>query len=265
MPGPARSDVLAHERGFAHELADLAAGIASAGPVHGPAARTKVDGTPVSEIDTGVERALRDTVARRYPRDAFLGEEDGLTGDGDRTWIVDPIDGTANLVDGVPLWSVLIGLVVDGRPALGVADVPGLGERYEAVRGEGAMMNGRPIRVSDVDRLDGAFVLHSGLEEWLADGAWEGFRDVVTGARRTRGLSDAWGHLLVARGSADLVLEHEPCGPWDWTAVQVILEEAGGRITTLEGASPRPGSGLLSSNGRLHDEVVERLRRVPVR
>lgn len=252
--------MLDEERGFANELADIASAMAlsySAGDLR---VRRKEDATPVTDADAAIERTLRDAVSARFPQDGFLGEEGGAASDGRRVWVVDPIDGTSNFIDGIPIWGVLIALVVEHHPILGVADSPLLGERYEAVRGEGAWMNGAPIRVSSVGSLREALVVHSGVEEWLRGPYWQGFEAIARECRRTRGLSDFWGHMLVARGSADVLLEHEPCGPWDWAAIRVILEEAGGRMTTLDGEEPHGGCSLLSTNGALHADVLARLR-----
>ncbi len=248
---------MSHQRDleFAHELADLAAAITL--PAFGGRipVRLKADRTPVTELDMATERALRERVSDVFPDDAFLGEEDGRSGHASRVWVVDPIDGTKNFADGVPLWTTLIALVVDGEPVVGVIDVPTLGDRYIAARGEGAARNSEPIRVSTTASLADAFVVHSGIEEWMADGRLTDLVRVAAGARRTRGLSDAWGHALVAQGSADVMLDHDPCGEWDYAAGKIIVEEAGGRMTTLDGGSPRPGGDLLVSNGALHEEV----------
>jgi len=245
---------------FANDLADTAARMALSYPPDALHVRNKQDESPVTDADAAIERSLREAVVARFPQDGFLGEEEGSDRESRRVWVVDPIDGTTNFIDGIQIWAVLIALVVEGHPVLGVVDAPRLAERYEAVRGQGAWMNGDPIKASSADRLDQALVVHSGVEEWMEGPYWEGFQRIARGSRRTRGLSDFWGHMLVARGSADVLLEHEPCGMWDWAAVSVILEEAGGRITTLDGAQPHGGCSLLSTNGALHDEVLEHLR-----
>lgn len=265
--GPDRGDAaiaithpFADELAFAHELADIAARITRHHVEHPVHVRHKEDATPVTDVDIAVEAALREAVALRFPDDGFVGEEGGRTGGADRVWVVDPIDGTKNFVDGIQVWATLVALQVDGEPVLGVVDAPHLAERYDAVRGQGARLNHDRIAVSDVPALADAFVLHSGVEEWLRGPRWGSFIEVVGGARRTRGLSDFWGHVLVARGSADVLLEHEPCGVWDWAALQVVLEEAGGRMSTLDGEAPFDGCTLLSTNGAIHDEVLARLR-----
>jgi histidinol-phosphatase len=252
---------LAPELELALELADAAAAISVA--AFGPRHRVshKDDGTPVTEVDARVEDLLRDRIHARFPTDAVLGEERGLTGPpgATRRWAIDPLDGTKQYADGVPLWSTLLGLASGGRPVLGVIDAPMTRERFWAVSGEGATRNGSTIRVSDVATLADAAVGHSGLEEWTHGADRARLLRVADAARRTRGLSDAWGQMQVAAGAIDACLEHEPCGPWDWTATVVIVQEAGGRVSALTGAPVGDGTDLLVTNGMIHDEVLELL------
>jgi len=253
---------LSAELAFAHELADVAAKVTL--PAFGGrlTVTTKADSTVVTHADVEAERAIRELVAATFPDDGVHGEEDGRTGGRNgRTWVIDPIDGTLNYADGVPLWTTLIGLEVDGRVVLGVADAPALGARYHALRGGGAWCGRRRLRTSEVARMGDAVVLHSSTEEWAAGGRIDDLVRVVAAARRSRGMSDAWGHLLIAQGSAEVLLEHEPCFEWDWTATRVILEEAGGRLTSLDGGQPLAGSGLLASNGAVHEETLDLLHR----
>ena len=245
---------------FAHELADLAATITL--PAFGGRLQVtlKADRTPVTELDPATERALRARTASAFPEDAFLGEEDGRSGHGDRVWVVDPIDGTKNFADGVPLWSTLVALVVQGQPVLGIIDVPTLGDRYAARLGAGASRNGEPIHVSTTLAMDQALLVHSGLEEWMRDSRLDDLARVAARVRRTRGLTDAWGQALVAQGSADVLVDHDPCGEWDYAAGKIIVEEAGGRMTTLDGGPLREGCDLLVTNGSLHEEAQVLLR-----
>jgi len=245
---------------FAFELADISARITMERFGDRLPVRVKDDATPVTELDVAAERAIRAEVARRFPEDGFVGEEEGdHLAANDRTWVVDPVDGTKLFAEGIPLWTTLIGLRIGAVTVLGVADAPALGDRYHAVRGGGAWRGTRRLAVSQVDRLSDAFVLHSSLEEWIAGRRDDLLRRVSRTARRTRGLSDAWGQLLVAQGSADVLLEHEPCFAWDWAATGLIVEEAGGCLTTLDGADPSDGRDLLVSNRRLHAEALRAL------
>jgi len=220
--------------------------------------REKVDKTPVTEADLAIEKMVRRALKERFPGDAVLGEEGGSEGASARRWIVDPIDGTRNFADGVQVWGTLIALAVDGVPVVGVVNAPALGERYEAVRGSGARMNGEPIHVSRADRVERAFVLHAELADWIEGPYAPAYLDLLKAARRERGFGDFWGHMLVARGSADVMLEPE-LATWDWAALWVIVEEAGGRVTTFEGERLAHGSSVLTTNGVLHDELLGRL------
>ena len=250
-----------HELAFANGLADRAADIGM-GLFLGDAleVRHKADRTVVTQADTSIEAMVREQVAAAFPDDHVLGEEEGgadrATG---RVWIVDPIDATANFARGIPIWATLIALQVDGELVMGLVGAPAIGERYEAVRAGGARMNGRPIRVSAVDDLSRAHVLHA-ESAWLARAGGLGAAGVLSTAARTRGFGDFWGHVLVARGAAEAMLEPE-LNIWDYAALQVVVEEAGGRVTQLDGSAPRHGGSMLSTNRVLHDEVLAVLAR----
>ena len=244
---------------FAHELADLAGEIGLRYFRGSFEVTIKPDRTPVTEADLSIESAIRDAVEQRYPGDSVLGEEGGLQGEGRRRWIVDPIDGTKNFADGVQIWSNLIALAVNDEPVLGVVNLPALGERYDASRGGGARLNSVPIHVSRVDRVPRSFVAFAGMGDWLSGPYAAGVQRLVSDARRDRGFGDAWGHCLVARGSADVMIELE-LATWDFAALQVIVEEAGGRITQFDGAPLVHGGTVLTTNGHLHEEIVSTLR-----
>ena len=164
-------------------------------------------------------------------------------------WIVDPIDATANYARGIPIWATLIALQVEGELVLGVVGAPAIGERYEAVRGGGARMNGRPIHVSDIDDLADAQLFHARPEDVArrADGT-ASLSTCWPAPARTRGFGDFWGHTLVARGAGEAMLEPE-LNIWDYAAFQVVVEEAGGRVTQLDGSPTRHGGSVISSNG----------------
>ena len=246
------------ELAFANALADEAGRIGISFFGGSFEVSVKADESPVTEADIAIEEAIRAAVHARYPDDGVLGEEGGLEGEGSRRWIVDPIDGTKNFADGVQLWSNLIALAVDDEPVVGVVNFPALGERYEAAKGSGARLNGNPIRVSRADRVSRAFVLYASMDDWL-DGTYaRGVQDLVREARRNRGFGDAWGHALVARGAADVMLEQE-LATWDFAALQVVVEESGGRMTRFDGSALEHGGTVLTTNGTLHDEIVARL------
>lgn len=246
------------ELAFANELADRAGEIGLSYFRGSFEVHEKADRTPVTEADLAIEAAIRAAVRERYPGDGVLGEEGGEEGDATRRWVVDPIDGTKNFADGVQIWSNLIALEVDGEPVVGVVNLPALDERYEAARGGGARLNGEPIHVSRADRIPRAFVVFAGMEDWRTGEYADGVQALVAEARRNRGFGDAWGHCLVARGSADVMVELE-LATWDFAALKVLVEEAGGRISQFDGSPLAHGGTVLTTNGTLHDEVVARL------
>ncbi len=221
--------------------------------------RTKADRTLVTEADTAIERAIRARIANVFPDDRVLGEEEGGSHDpAGRLWVIDPIDGTANFARGVPIWATLIALHVDGEGVLGVASAPALDERYAARRGEGSTMNDHRIRVSAIAEVGDAHLLYGELKDLLAGGYAGPIDSMIRESWRDRGFGDFWGHSLIARGAAEIAFE-PALSIWDYAALQVIVEEAGGRMTTFEGEAVRHGGSVLTTNGILHDEVLRRL------
>ena len=250
--------MLEAELAFANELADQAGRIALSFFGGSFDVRTKADTTPVTEADLAIEDMVRTGVHERFPEDGILGEEAGAEGASARRWIVDPIDGTKNFADGIQVWATLIALAVDDEPVLGVVNAAALGERYEAVRGRGATLNGDPISVSRTDRIGRSMVLHAGLDQWIDGEFGPPLLDLLREGRRNRAFGDFWGHMLVARGSADVCFEPQ-LATWDWAAVQVVVEEAGGRMSRFDGRPLEHGGSVLTTNGVLHDEVLARL------
>jgi histidinol-phosphatase len=250
--------VFDRELAFAHGVADRAAEIGTRVFRGGFEVMTKPDRSPVTEADLAIEAMVREQVADTFPGDVVLGEEQGGNDAGGRTWIVDPIDATKNFALGIQIWATLLALRVEGDLKVAVVSAPALGERYAAIRGAGATLNGEPIRVSSVTELDRAHVLYAGMKTWLGEPRREAVLGLVAGAGRTRAFGDFWGHVLVARGAAEIMLEPE-LNVWDFAAPQLVTEEAGGRVTTLGGGPTVDGGSVLTTNGLLHDEVLERL------
>ena len=211
---------------------------------------TKPDLTPVTEADRAVETELRGLLAAERPVDAILGEEHGATTGGTRRWILDPIDGTRNYARGIPIWATLVALEESGIVSLGVVSAPALGRRWWAERGTGAFAAGEPIRVSAISQMANAVLclpLERDVSE-LARGAWH-----------ARGLGDFWAHMLVAEGAVDVAVDAVGVSEWDLAAVQVIVEEAGGRFSDASGV-PRIDTGsAITSNGLLHEELLASL------
>jgi histidinol-phosphatase len=220
---------------------------------------TKPDLTPVTEADRAVEQALRKRIGEERPGHSVVGEEFGADQPGSARWILDPIDGTKNYVRGLPVWATLIGLERDGRVEVGVVSAPALHRRWWAARGEGSFVNGRRTRVSQIAQLSDAVLGYASLLSWEQHGLGEQFLNLARGCWRTRGFGDFWSHMLVAEGAADVAVEPE-VEVWDLAALQVIVEEAGGRFTDLGGTPTPAGGSVVSSNGLLHDQVLATLR-----
>ena len=218
----------------------------------------KPDQTPVTQADREGEQAITAILRRAFPDHGFLGEEFGEQGPTDRRWIIDPIDGTKNFVRGIPVWAILIGLEEQGEVTTGVVLNPASGECFWARKGEGAFCDGERLRVSDLDRLGAATVLHSDLGLLRATSCWDGFVRLVDAASRTRGFGDYYGYGLLAQGRAEIYAEVD-LKPWDIAAVKILVEEAGGRFTDFSGRPTIYGGTVLASNGRLHDEALRLL------
>ncbi|HMR48251.1 MAG TPA: histidinol-phosphatase [Arachnia sp.] len=223
----------------------------------------KPDNTPVTEADTAVEESLRRTLSRTRPRDAITGEEFADSGESRRRWIIDPIDGTKNYLRGVPVWATLIGLEVEGQIVASVVSAPALGRRWWASLGGGAytgrsLLNATELSVSKVESLADASLSYSDIAEWVASGKGQGFVDLMRGCWRSRAYGDFWSYMMVAEGCVDIACEPE-LQLYDMAALDIIVREAGGRFTDLDGTDGPWGTGAVATNGLLHDTVLEYL------
>ncbi|MEQ1734814.1 MAG: histidinol-phosphatase [Rhodoglobus sp.] len=221
---------------------------------------TKPDRTPVTDADQAVERAIRSGIEAARPDDSIFGEEFGTQGDSSRQWIIDPIDGTANFLRGVPIWGTLISLAVDGVPVVGVVSSPALGKRWWAATGHGAWAQdteheARRIRVSGVTELADASLSYNSIQGWDGEGRLDGLLALSRSVWRARAIGDMWSYMLLAEGALDLVGEFD-LKPYDMAALIPIVEEAGGRFTSVDGV-PGPWRGsALASNTLLHDAAL---------
>jgi histidinol-phosphatase len=219
------------------------------------AIETKPDMTPVTESDRAAELALRERIAAAHPGDGVIGEEFGGEGSHRRRWVLDPIDGTKSYVRGVPTWSTLIGLEVDGVVTVGVVSMPALGRRWWASRGGGAFADGREIHVSTIAELSAAQLAWSGIEDWDGIGRLDAIVSLGRACWRTRGIGDAWQYMLLAEGAVEIALDPE-VKVWDLAALKVVVEEAGGLLTDLTGADTIDGGSAIASNGLVHDAAL---------
>jgi histidinol-phosphatase len=220
---------------------------------------TKPDRTPVTDADRAVESRIRELLAVARPEDAIIGEEFGSQSGNERTWIIDPIDGTANFLRGIPIWATLIGLRVGTELSVGVVNAPALGRRWWAMLGGGAFASDftgrtRSLAVSKVGQLEDASISYNSLQLWERSGKLAGLMNLNRHAWRSRAIGDFWSYMLVAEGALDLSSEHD-LKIYDIAALVPIVREAGGKFTDLVGELSQDSSSILVSNGILHEKA----------
>lgn len=251
---------------FALELADLADSISlprfRAADLH---VDTKPDRTHVTDADLAVERALRERIEAERPDDSFFGEESGRTERSGRRWILDPIDGTANFLRGVPNWATLIALEIDGVPTIGVVSAPAFGARWWAELGGGAWglqagQDPRRLRVSSVRELSDASLSFQSIAQWRGAGYLPSLLALGEAVWRDRAYGDSWSYMLLAEGLIDIVAEFD-VKAYDLAAHVPIVREAGGRFTDIEGSESAWNGSSLATNGQLHDAVLSVVQR----
>jgi histidinol-phosphatase len=225
----------------------------------------KGDGTAVTQADRAVEEMARSKVAASGLALDVLGEEMSANDEKNPTTskrprlIIDPIDGTEEFSRGIQTFGTLLAIERDGEIVAGMASAPGLGSRWWAYRGEGAYRNGRRIHVSNVARLNEAMVFTTGTGPSKDKLAQERIRRLPDSARSGRALGGFWQHMLVAEGATEAALDWTS-KPWDLAPLGIIVEEAGGRSTNVRGERTIYAGNLLSTNGKIHEEVLRLLQ-----
>jgi len=227
---------------------------------------TKPDSTPVTDADRSVEAAIKAKLEQARPNDSLIGEEFGTVGEnlhgkGSRTWIIDPIDGTANFMRGVPVWATLIALAIDGKPTLSVVSSPAMGRRWWAAPQVGAHtkhIDGREvaIQVSKINNLENASLSYNNLKLWDEIGQLDELLSLSRKIWRTRAFGDFWSYMLLAEGTLEITAEHN-LAIYDIAALVPIVEQAGGTISDLHGELTTKSSSVLATNGLLHRTVAE--------
>ncbi|WP_243225065.1 inositol monophosphatase family protein [Microbacterium sp. CIAB417] len=222
----------------------------------------KADRSHVTDADLATERAIREILAEERPADGILGEEYGTEGDTHRQWIIDPIDGTANFLRGVPLWGTMIALAVDGVPQVGVVSMPALGRRWWAATGLGAWTGTaeapRRLAVSAVADLDDASVSFQSIAQWADAGKLDALVALAARVWRDRAYGDIYSYMLLAEGRIDMVAEFG-VKEYDIAAAVPIVREAGGRMTSFDGIETLSALSTLATNGVLHDAFLDLL------
>src|SRR5438132_1658484 len=242
---------------LAHELADIADAItAQRFRARDLRVESKPDSTPVTDADRSTEQALRDKLRVVRAEHAVVGEEFGAEGEAEWRELIDPIDGTKNYARGIPVWATLIALQHGPRTECGVVSAPALGRRWWAARGEGAHCNEGALRVSGIAALGEAHISCTDIRDFALRGSGRAFAELTSRCRYVRAFGDFWSHMLVAEGALDIGIE-PVVNPWDIAAAQVIVEEAGGRFSDFSGRSRIDSGDVISSNGLLHETVLD--------
>lgn len=220
----------------------------------------KADDTPVTVADREAEDIMREMILKKYPGHGVLGEEHGhLNQDSPVQWILDPIDGTKSFIHGIPLYTTLIGVLVNNQPVAGVIYAPALDELCDAGEGQGCRLNGRPCHVRETEDLAGATFLTSDLQSVLEGNEVSLFNDLLQQTRLHRTWGDAYGHMMVATGRADIMLD-PVLEIWDAAPLLTILREAGGYFFDLQGKeSINSGSGISCAKG-IKNQVLRIIR-----
>lgn len=226
---------------------------------------TKPDRSPVTDADQAVERAIKALLAEKAPSDALIGEEYGSAdGTTNRTWIIDPIDGTANYLRGVPVWATLIALAIDGKPTVSVVSAPAMGRRWWAAPEIGAWTRDidgstRQLAVSGISEFENASISYNNLQLWDQSGRLPQLLELSRKLWRTRAYGDFWSYMLLAEGALEIVAEHD-LKIYDIAALVPIVELAGGQFSDLDGSLNAASSSVLATNGKLHSATAEALR-----
>lgn len=222
---------------------------------------TKGDNSPVTVADKRAEERIVKIIRRSFPDHSIIGEESGESGgSGPATWIIDPLDGTKTFVCGVPFYGVMIGVEIDRKVEVGVVHFPALGETYYATRGGGSYWNGRRMRVSTVSDISKAVLLATDTKRFERDlTKGHGHDRLMSAVRMYRTWGDCYGHILVASGRAEIMLD-PAMSVWDCAPLQVIVEEAGGVFTDWDGVPTIHGTSAISTNSLIRTAVMEMLQ-----
>lgn len=217
----------------------------------------KDDDTPVTRADTEAEKAIRRIIKQAFPDHGFLGEEYGTEkGTSPYLWIIDPIDSTKSYIRKIPIFGTQIALMKDEDLILGVSNAPLLNELIYAEKGSGAFLNHEPIQVSYVTQLADAMICHGGLNWFTEKGTFPGIYNLINDVARSRGFGDFYMHHLVASGRVEIAIE-AAISFWDIAAITVIVREAGGKITDIQGQPiTKDTVSLVATNGILHTTVL---------
>src|SRR5262249_3307900 len=216
----------------------------------------KHDHSPVTIADREAEQRAVAVLREAFPQHGILGEEFGeQAGDGAR-WIIDPIDGTKSFIRGIPFFATLVALEEAGEITTGVIYAPAIDDLLYAQKGQGAYDKHGRLQVSSIATLKHSMLVFGGASALRSHGAWRAYERLVDRSDRQRAYGDFFCYTFVARGQAEAMVDVD-LKPWDLAALQIIIEEAGGRFTDFSGRATAFGGSAVASNGRVHDEILK--------
>lgn len=223
--------------------------------------RLKEDQSPVTIADEEAEQSMRDIISKAFPDHGFIGEEQGhANSDSEFKWIIDPIDGTKNFMRQVPMFGSLLALMHNDQVVLGISNAFPMNELGYAIKGEGAYINDERVYVSKTDQLKDAWVTYGGMHYFAKYDRMNYINNIASSAKRLRAMGDLWGFHLVASGKFDAILEAE-AKIWDVAPGLIMIEEAGGKVTDLDGQPITTNStNIFASNGLLHDPILTKIK-----
>lgn len=217
----------------------------------------KSDDSPVTIADREAESIMRTVISERFPEHGIIGEEHGRTNeDSPIQWILDPIDGTKSFIHGIPLYTTLIGVLVEDEPVVGIIFAPALDELCEAAKGKGTRLNGEQCHVRKCSDLSQATFLSTDVNSPSKFDYGDSFQSLIEKTRIHRTWGDAYGHMMVATGRADLMFD-PVLNIWDAAPLLTILQEAGGVFCDTSGNETIQSGNGLSCSRELLQDVLE--------
>lgn len=217
--------------------------------------RSKSDSSPVTDADLAAEKFIREQIRKRFPDHGIIGEEFGIEGNTNLAWIIDPIDGTKSFIHGVPLYTNLLALVEKGEPVCGAIFAPVTNELCMAVKGAGCFFNGKKAQVRSCERLDKATLLTTDYPHIYKRGFGDGWEKLASKVKIQRTWGDAYGHMLVAAGRADIMFDPE-LNIWDAAPLKVIIQEAGGAYFDTKNGEDIASRHAFTSSKSLRIDIL---------
>lgn len=216
----------------------------------------KSDDTPVTNADRTAEKIIRELINKNFPGHGIIGEEFGRENeDSDIVWVLDPIDGTQSFIHGIPFYTTLIGILIKGRPEVGIIYAPALDEIASAATGLGCTLNGSEIQVRKCDDLSKATFLTTDVTTYEEHGFQQQLDSLLESTQIHRTWGDAYGHMMVAAGRADIMID-PILSIWDAAALLPVLKEAGGSFTDVHGEETIETGNAISTNRTLVKQII---------